>query len=212
MLSWYISHLRRHSAAFAVTSTYSLPLPSVSRKPGSPGYTGRPSTAGRASTPSCHRPTRACPASRRAGGEGDPGSCDSEPDAPPTGVLLVGGPPLRSLPWAGSACARWASAARQCFSTPTTAAFSCEVLLSFDRRLRRLLFVSLVVRAALFFYVAVVMMAAFLAHLRPCGAAGSPSSLCELSSRRAGLVLAPPGGDRGLPRNTPSAPLRTMSA
>ena len=112
--------------------------------------------------------------SRRAGGEGVPASCASEPDAPLTGVLLVGGPPLRSLPWAGSACAWWASAARQCFSTPTTAAFSCEVLLSFDRQLRRLLLVSLVVRAALFFYVAVVKMAAFLAHRAHVAPRGAP--------------------------------------
>ena len=130
-----------------------------------PGYTGRPGTTGRASTPPCHRPPRARPVHHvvlvvkvfRA-------HAHPSPTLSLTGVLLVGGPPLRSLPWAGSACARWASAARQCFSTPTTAAFSCEVLLSYDRRLRRLLLVSLVVRAALFFYVAVVMMAAFLAH------------------------------------------------
>ena len=58
------------------------------------------------------------------------------------------------------------------------------------------------------------MSAAFLARGCALGcASGSPSSLLEiLSSRRAGLVHSPPGGARGLPRNTPSTPLRSMSA
>ena len=57
----------------------------------------------------------------------------------------------------------------------------------YDRRLRRLLFVSLVVRAALFFYVAFVMMAAFLAHGRtPVARRGAPPPLPSFGFQTSG--------------------------